>query len=267
MPDSGGCSPGQALEFYLMNVLRREKNSNYTAISNIFLRDKCLSLKAKGFLAVVMSLPKEWDFSINGICTLLKEGKTAIYNIITELKMNGYCSMDLCQNKNGVITGSNYSFSETPKQEWIEKAKKSQCPNCSDDQKETESKIDTSSEVHKHFHDMLMNLYLKGYLGPGCYVESSLKSRLRMLLRPDVDYDRVKKRILSMDYHDFLRTPYWAAVAEMVRKRDNYKCQECGSTENLNIHHKTYENHGDEIHHLEDLVCLCQKCHEKHHTK
>lgn len=107
-----------------MNAIKREKNRNYTTISNVFLRDKNLSIKAKGFLAVVMSLPEDWDFTINGICSVLKEGRTAIYNIITELKINGYCSMDLCQNEKGIITGNDYSFSETPKQEWIEKARK-----------------------------------------------------------------------------------------------------------------------------------------------
>lgn len=146
-------------------------------------------------------------------------------------------------------------------------AKKYQCPNCRYGIKDSETKIDKSSEVYKHSHDMLMNLYLECCLGPGYFIESSLKGRLKVLLNPDVEYDRVKKRILSMDYQDFLRTPYWATVAEMVRKRDNYKCQECGSMENLNVHHKTYENHGDEIHHIEDLICLCQKCHEKHHAK
>lgn len=112
-----------------MNAIKREKNRNYTTISNVFLRDKCLSVKAKGFLAVVMSLPEDWDFTINGICAVLKEGKTAIYNIITELKMNGYCSMDLCQNEKGIITGNDYSFSETPKKEWIEKVLKACCEN------------------------------------------------------------------------------------------------------------------------------------------
>lgn len=102
-----------------MNAIKREKNRNYTTISNVFLRDKNLSIKAKGFLAVVMSLPEDWDFTINGICAVLKEGRTAIYSAISELKANGYCKVELCKNEKGIITGNDYSFREIPKTEWI----------------------------------------------------------------------------------------------------------------------------------------------------
>lgn len=102
-----------------MNAIKREKSRNYTTISNVFLRDKNLSIKAKGFLAVVMSLPEDWDFTINGICAVLKEGRTAIYSAISELKANGYCKVELCKNEKGIITGNDYSFSEIPKAEWI----------------------------------------------------------------------------------------------------------------------------------------------------
>lgn len=102
-----------------MNAIKREKNRNYTTISNVFLRDKNLSIKAKGFLAVVMSLPEDWNFTINGICAVLKEGRTAIYSAISELKANGYCKVELCKNEKGIITGNDYSFREIPKTEWI----------------------------------------------------------------------------------------------------------------------------------------------------
>ena len=102
-----------------MNAIKREKNRNYTTISNVFLRDKNLSIKAKGFLAVIMSLPEDWDFTINGISAILREGKTAIYSTISELKSKGYCKMDKCKTEKGVIIGNDYSFSEFPKDEWI----------------------------------------------------------------------------------------------------------------------------------------------------
>lgn len=72
-----------------MNIVRVNKNKEYTTISNIFLKDKNLSLKAKGFLAVVMSLSDNWDFTINGICAILKEGKSSVYTTIYELKKYG----------------------------------------------------------------------------------------------------------------------------------------------------------------------------------
>lgn len=97
-----------------MNKITRKKNSDYTVVSNVFLRDKNLSIKAKGFLAVVMGLPDNWEFTINGICSILKEGKTAVYNVINELKDAGYCKAKRIQNEKGIIQGYDYSFFEMP---------------------------------------------------------------------------------------------------------------------------------------------------------
>lgn len=97
-----------------MNKITRSKNRDFTVISNVFLRDKGLSIKAKGFLAVIMGLPDDWEFTINGICQILKEGKTAIYNVINELKDKGYCQVNVCRDEKGVILGNDYKFYEDP---------------------------------------------------------------------------------------------------------------------------------------------------------
>lgn len=97
-----------------MNTVKVIKNDNYTTISNVFLRDKNLSIKSKGFLAVIMALKENWVFSINGICSTLKEGKTAVYGIISELKENRYCRVDICRNEKGIIIGNDYTFYEEP---------------------------------------------------------------------------------------------------------------------------------------------------------
>lgn len=97
-----------------MNKVTRNKSSKYTTISNVFLRDKNLSVKAKGFLAVVMGLPEDWDFSIKGICSILKEGKSAVYNIIQELKEYGYCTTQENRNEKGLYLGVDYTFYEEP---------------------------------------------------------------------------------------------------------------------------------------------------------
>ena len=97
-----------------MNKVTRKKTSKYTTISNGFLRDKNLSLKAKGFLTVIMALPDDWDFSIKGICSVLKEGKTAIYGVVQELKENRYCKTTPNRNEKGLILGLDYVFYEEP---------------------------------------------------------------------------------------------------------------------------------------------------------
>lgn len=100
-----------------MNKVIREKTSNYTTISNVFLKDKNLSLKAKGFLTVVMALPENWDFTIKGICSILKEGKTAIYGVVQELKESRYCKTTPNRDEKGLILGLDYVFYEEPYKE------------------------------------------------------------------------------------------------------------------------------------------------------
>lgn len=97
-----------------MNRVFVEKNKNYTVISNEFLKDNRLSLREKGFLAFIMSLPDDWDFSIKGIISVLPEGEKAIYSIISKLKEYGYCIVKQPKNARGYFLSSDYYFYETP---------------------------------------------------------------------------------------------------------------------------------------------------------
>ena len=59
-------------------IMRTEKNKNYTVMGNYHLRDKELSLKAKGLLSIMLSLPDGWNFSISGLSTLSSDGESAV---------------------------------------------------------------------------------------------------------------------------------------------------------------------------------------------
>ena len=84
-----------------MAVFKIEKNKKYTVMSNYHLRDKNLSYKAKGLLSFMLSLPEDWDYSINGLTSISKEGVKAIKNILKELKNCGYLVIDKKQNEIG----------------------------------------------------------------------------------------------------------------------------------------------------------------------
>lgn len=72
----------------------------------------------------------------------------------------------------------------------------------------------------------------------------------------------------KMKYEDFLQTDYWKMVSEQARINAHYKCQLCGCNDKkLNVHHNTYEHRGEEFKHMEDLVCLCEDCHNFYHRK
>ncbi len=76
------------------------------------------------------------------------------------------------------------------------------------------------------------------------------------------------EKIKEMPYRDFLSTPYWKAISYQVKRRHKFKCMMCGSKKELQTHHNTYEHHGYEHEYLySDLICICRKCHERHHHK
>ena len=76
-----------------MAICRVEKNGNYTVMSNRHLRDTRLSLKAIGLLSKVLSLPENWDYSVQGLSKICKENSTAIESALKELKVYGYLVM------------------------------------------------------------------------------------------------------------------------------------------------------------------------------
>lgn len=73
-----------------MAVFRVNKNTNYTVMSNYHFKDKNLSLKAKGLLSQMLSLPVDWDYTVAGLCAINKENSTAIKSALNELKDGGY---------------------------------------------------------------------------------------------------------------------------------------------------------------------------------
>ncbi len=82
--------------------------------------------------------------------------------------------------------------------------------------------------------------------------------------------NEIKEAVRSMNYYDFLKTPYWDGVRNYKLERAKYRCELCNGKGILNVHHKTYEHHG--LEHLrtvadKDLIVLCKNCHEKFHDK
>ena len=71
---------------------------------------------------------------------------------------------------------------------------------------------------------------------------------------------------MTPEYKKYLQTDYWKSVSDAVRDRAGRKCQTCNGTETLQAHHRSYEHLGSEMEHLDDLICLCQKCHRIFHS-
>jgi len=102
-----------------MTVLRVHKTSNYTVMSNYHFKEKEMSLKAKGLLSLMLSLPDSWDYSINGLVAICKENETAIVSTLKELKKFGYLEIKKLmpnQTKSGRIEYI-YNIYEIPNSE------------------------------------------------------------------------------------------------------------------------------------------------------
>ena len=97
-----------------MAVFRVERTHNYTVMSNYHLRDKSLSLKAKGLLSQMLSLPEDWDYTLAGLARINAEGKDAIRAAVVELEKAGYVQRHQTTDKAGKFGSNEYIIREYP---------------------------------------------------------------------------------------------------------------------------------------------------------
>lgn len=98
----------------MMAFFRVERTHNYTVMSNYHLRDKNLSLKAKGLLSQMLSLPEDWDYTLAGLASLNAEGKDAIRAAVVELEKAGYVQRRQTTDKAGKFSVNEYIIREYP---------------------------------------------------------------------------------------------------------------------------------------------------------
>ena len=97
-----------------MSTFRVNKNVNYTVMSNYHLQDKKLSLKAKGLLSYMLSLPDDWDYSLKGLTTGCKDGLDSVRTAVLELEEHGYVRRQKVRNARGQIIDYDYQVYESP---------------------------------------------------------------------------------------------------------------------------------------------------------
>ena len=85
----------------MSTVFRVEKNREFVVMSNRFLRNKEMSLKAKGLLALCLSLPEDWDYSMNGLVAICKENITSVRSGLKELEKHGHLKINKTKNDKG----------------------------------------------------------------------------------------------------------------------------------------------------------------------
>lgn len=93
-------------------VFRVVKTKNYTMMSNQHLKDKRLTLKAKGLMSVMLSLPENWDYTLRGLAAISKEGVDAISEAVKELERSGYVIRNRKRDERGRLSGTEYLIYE-----------------------------------------------------------------------------------------------------------------------------------------------------------
>ena len=103
-----------------MAVFRVEKIKDYTVMSNYHLRDNKLSLKAKGLLSLMLSLPEDWDYTLKGLSYICRDGIDSISSSVKELERNGYLSRRRIRHPDGRLGDIEYTIHEQPENLQIE---------------------------------------------------------------------------------------------------------------------------------------------------
>ena len=141
------------------------------------------------------------------------------------------------------------------------------CKLVEDNKKKMEN--EKREEEWKKIKEENTKRYIEMFLDPQKSWKKSIKNWEKMsdLYDGPIDKERVAEYIQEMNYQDFLKTPYWVAIAEKIKKRNDFRCELCGErTKELNVHHPGYEFHGYELQNISKLKCLCQRCHNKFHN-
>lgn len=97
-----------------MAVIRVEKRKDYTMMANYHFKDRSLSLKAKGLMSLMLSLPENWDYTVAGLVTLCRDGRDAVQSALKELENAGYLKRERNRNGKGQMAEAIYTLLEKP---------------------------------------------------------------------------------------------------------------------------------------------------------
>ena len=98
----------------MSQVFRVERNKNFTVMANYHLKDKRLSLKAKGLLSVMLSLPDDWNYNMKGLARLSKDGIDSVRSTVNELERYGYVTRRRIRTETDQLADTEYLVRECP---------------------------------------------------------------------------------------------------------------------------------------------------------
>jgi len=193
---------------------------------------------------------EKWEEALKEACLLvpIEVNQTEVFNRVREfLKLRQYETTCLVCGKT-IIVNNKWDF------------KNAICPECKKirdekrKEREERAELERQKREKERQHRKLAN-FGTGKNTPAC----DFYLLFDLITEKDIEI------LTSMPYKNFLKTLYWRVVSRYVKWK-NPTCSLCGSDQNLNVHHKTYENRGREyLTWKKDLIVLCDNCHKKFH--
>lgn len=229
-----------------MSVFRVNKSKNYTCISNECLKDRELSLKAKGLLVLMLSLPENWDYSIEGLTAICSECKNTIVNILNELEQSGYLIRTKVRNEKGQIINTCYDIYES-KVDGHRKPKKPYMENQDmekpymDNQPQLNTKELNTNKLNTNNYDVVVKehrqivTYCEQYLG-GSLTKQALDDLIGY-----IDFGMDSELIIrAVDKARDTNNRRWAYVNGILKnwKKDNIKTTEQAIEQDNQFHNK-----------------------------
>ena len=98
----------------MAQVFRVERNKNFTVMCNPHFKNKNLSLKAKGLLSLMLSLSEDWNYNMQGLASLSRDGIDSVRSALKELEHYGYVKQNKVRNEYGLFTDTEYIIQEIP---------------------------------------------------------------------------------------------------------------------------------------------------------
>lgn len=136
-----------------MSVVRVHKNSNFTVMSNYHFKEKKMSLKAKGLLSLMLSLPDDWDYSIAGLTTLSKDGRDGVMSALGELEKFGYLERSRVINDKGQFAGVEYNIYEHPQEKPV--SEKPNQENSTSEKPNSENRDQLNTNSINYLYDLI----------------------------------------------------------------------------------------------------------------
>ena len=179
-----------------------ERVQGYTIMSNYHLRDNRLSMKAKGLMSVMLSLPPEWDYSLRGLAAISRESVNSIASMVKELEECGYIERYQERNANGKMGGAVYNLYEKPKND--EPCHNLPCPKKPNTVKPSSEKPCTENEAQLNTYQLTTKKSNKEVsntqsINPAASSESQSDwidriEESREIVKENIEYDIISKQ-------------------------------------------------------------------------